>query len=479
MNRHLTALALLVALAGSSAARQQVDFAGIAETYLAQHPVPGVAPSDLRLDDLLEAHYALVPAGVLDFYAPREALADKTQTDDVRDALTAVYQVHGAWIDWIGAHGEAALQARADIADIVKFLKSAKVGPGGTKDSALFEAFAGGSTLKPQVERLAAVFRDGSLLGLAPRGGDTQTIVLAPSRKNFVDMAALFGRLDATTQSIYWKDALVGWTEFGRNNHQVIATQYPPVHLRYDDFSESVAMDAKETTGLHEHVAQRAAVMACWSFFGNALDPAFELAVGQTMVIEIYGQNNTRSGGSGRPNSSDPTEAFVPGGNPNGGALPQNNADNRWRSTSGADFFLKVLRECQKVGAKSAKAKEERLVYFQIQADAGGKKFFVRAPFFGSAAQGKEHPPAEYMADYLEFYRSYKTLFVHWLRDCSNAKPADARAQLGRLFVEISQAGSAAGFEEVVKEVYGVEFSATDLSADTLEHRFLDWLSKQ
>lgn len=239
-------------------------------------------------------------------------------------------------------------------------------------------------------------------------------------------------------------------------------------------------MDAREPTGLLQNVAQRAAVTLCWHTFGNALDPAIETAIGQVAVIELYGENNTRSGGSGRSNSTDGITAFIPGGRSEGGVLPPNNAESLWREGGGKDYFLKALKEGQKAGAKGgAKTKEEKLFYFQLRSDDTSKRTFVRAPFFGSAAQGKELPTPEFLTDYLEFFRAYKSCFLHWLRMESAAKPEASKAQLAALLRQVAEAGTAAGFEELVLEVYKLPLSASDLTKDSLEQRFLVWLAGQ
>ena len=103
----------------------------------------------------------------------------------------------------------------------------------------------------------------------------------------------------------------------------------------------------------------------------------------------------------------------------------------------------------------------------------------MRAPFFGSAAQGKELPPPEFLTDYLEFFRAYKSCFLHWLREKSTPKPDASRAKFAELLRQVAEAGSAAGFEELVSEVYAIPLSAADLSKDSLEQRFLAWLATQ
>jgi len=114
-----------------------------------------------------------------------------------------------------------------------------------------------------------------------------------------------------------------------------------------------------------------------------------------------------------------------------------------------------------------------------LKSDDTSKRTFVRAPFFGSAAQGKELPPPEFMTDYLEFFRAYKSCFVHWLRDESAGKGEGGEAKFAQLLRQVAEAGSAASFEELVAEVYAVPLASADFSKDNLELRFLAWLAGQ
>jgi hypothetical protein len=470
----------LACVSSARAASDQVDFGKLADGYFAKHKIEGKAPAETAMEDVLGTHYLLAEIGALDLRFPREFLDEKSAVDDFKTCLTAALQIHEVFLDWIGASGEAADKARADAADLRKFLKTARVAPGSHEAGSFFEALGGASSIAPVVARFRDGFRGGASLGFEPLSGRVQIVMVAPTRQHFLELAGVLGQIQEGARSLYWNDQLINWTEFGWNEIQVVATQYPPLRVKTDDFSEGVAMNAKEATGLQQHVGQRVGMALCWYAFGSSLDPAFELAIAQTMVIDVYGENNTRSGGSGRSNFVGAMEAFIPGGNSNGGALPPGNAESAWRSTNGKDYFVKPLAAGQSAGAKGgAKLKEEKQSYFELHGDDTSGRFYVRAPFLGSAAQGKELPAAEFLSDYLEFFRAYKTGFVHWLREKSSAKPGEAKALFAKLLREVAVAGGGASFEEVVAEVYKVPYSAVDFGKDTLERRFLAWLDTQ
>ncbi len=467
----------LVAARGAGASvRGEVDFAKLADQYLARHPVAGKSADEVSMGDLVAAHFAPARVGAIDLRFPRSALGDKSVVEDFRDVVQAILQVHAAWLDVVGASGADADKTRADIAELLKWLKGAKLAAGADRTGDFLVCLSGGAERLEQFARVADGFRTGAALGLTPRGSKLQVLVVAPDRLDFLSLAGVMGKLEADSRSMNWNDQLMGWTEFGWNEHQVVALQYPPVKHDPSKLGEGMKMDLREPTGLHQHVAQRCAVQLSWHCFDKLLDPALEMALAQALVVDIYSENNTRSGGASRGNTTDGMTAFIPGGNSNGGALPPTNADSGWRTTFGKDYFVKPLRASQKLGAKLVESKELKLFGFQLVSDDTSKRIAVKAPFFGAAAAGKEPPPPEFMTDYQEFFRAYKTAFAHWLRDKSGKSVKESRERFGELLRKVAEVGSAATFEELVAEVYGSPLSSTDPSAASLERSFIEWL---
>ncbi|HUR29156.1 MAG TPA: hypothetical protein VM509_13285, partial [Planctomycetota bacterium] len=108
------------------------------------------------------------------------------------------------------------------------------------------------------------------------------------------------------------------------------------------------------------------------------------------------------------------------------------------------------------------------------------KRHFVRAPFMGAAAATKELPPQEFLPDYLEFFRAYKSCFVHWMLEEGGGKSAKAsHAKLAELLRNVAAATEGAHFDELVAQCYGQPFSAPEARPDNLEWSFLTWLSRQ
>lgn len=462
------------------AAALQVDFAKLAEQFLERNKIQGLAEGEAGVAQVIESAYTPAVIGALELRFPREFTGDKSAVEAFKSCITATLQVHRLWLDWLASTGPAADAARKDIDDALKFVKGAKINPAAAKSDDFLTSLSGYAAVQPVFQRLRDGFFSGSSLGITPRGTKQQVILVAPTRLSFLELAGVLGRLVESGRSMYWNESLLNWTEFGWNQVQVMATMYPPLQPEPGKIELGTAMDDRDPTGLLENAAQRAAVTLCWHCFGNALDPAFEFAIAHTVVIDIYGQNNTRAGGSGRTNDVAGMEVFVPGGNSAGGALPPGNADSPWREGGGKDYFVRKLRDGLKAGSKNgAKSKEDKGAYFQLQSDDTTKKTFVRAPFLGTPAQGKELPPQNFLSDYLEFFRAYKAGFVHFVREAALPKKGESTAKFALLLRNVSEAGGAASFEELVLEVYSVPYSSTDLSKDCLEQRFLAFLGSK
>jgi hypothetical protein len=457
----------------------EVDFAKLADQYLAAHPVEGKRPGEVQFPDIVDQYYVTAEVGVFEVKLPRSFMSDKGVADDFKDVATALVDLQTIWLDWVKASGEGTTQARADSAAIKTWLKNARLITGASKAPNFFAAFGGAEQIEPVVKRFRDSYRDGTAYAFAPHATYPQQILICPTRADFIDLAALLGHFKETGRSLYWNQGLISWTEIGWEDLQILAIQYPPPKPRGDDLSEGIAMDSREPTGMLQHIVQRAGVSLCWYCFGKALDPAVELGIAQTLVIDLYGQNNTRSGGGGRGNEVTGMTAFIPGGNSNGGDLPQTNAESSWRTTLGTDYFEKPLRASQKDAVKAAKSKEEKAVYFTIRSDDTSKRHYVRAPFFGTAAQGKEAPPPEFMVDYQEFFRAYKTLFIHWMRENGAVKASESHDKFAELMRKTAEASGAAPFEDLVKEVYDQALSSADGASPSLEWRFVAWLAKK
>ena len=393
---------------------------------------------------------------------------------------------------WIERFGEAGgnKEVREDLVKLRKWLARARLTKKAMKEPSgdLIEYFGGKDRERELASSTSEAMISAGGLGFAVRRDRPAQLILSPTRHDFVSLSAFIGWFDESWREAYWVDGVLNWTELYWSDLQVIALQYPPYPLT-EDLEGGMSMDEREKTGLLQHVVQRATHSLCWYAFGRSLDPAFESGLAQDMVIHIYGENNVRSGGNGRGARKEGWSMFVPGGLSQGGPLPRNDSDSSWREDQGSDHFVKVLKLAQREGGKEARSATEKLPFFEITHDDGNKKRIIRGPFLGSDAREKELPPEEFLGDYREFFRAYKTCFAYWIQEQgAGLKKKESRAKFVELLTlvasEVPEDYSTDGapgesFEAQIRKVYGQPWSAENEDPENLEWRFLAWLAKQ
>ena len=133
----------------------------------------------------------------------------------------------------------------------------------------------------------------------------------------------------------------------------------------------------------------------------------------------------------------------------------------------------------QAAGASEARKKHEKTGSFELMDDREIKRMVLKAPFLGAPALDAPVIPDDFWGDSLEFFRSYRTAFIHWLRTKGQRSKSKSEAAFGVYLTQLAQAESGAeSLEDTFEEVYGKPLSAAEPSKGDLEGQFLDWLSK-
>jgi hypothetical protein len=181
-----------------------------------------------------------------------------------------------------------------------------------------------------------------------------------------------------------------------------------------------------------------------------------------------------------RGRTTEARSMFIPGVKGDG-FLGKNSAESRWREDRGRDRFVRVLRQTQKEGEGLEKTAKNHVAIFGVRSDAGGELSAVHAPFLApEAVEGAENkgPAKAFQGDYAELQRAYKCAFLSWLQSKSGAGEKASREKFAQLLEKIGdpKQGFAAAFPAVYENA-----ALTDAEAgkDTLEGKFLLWLSKQ
>jgi hypothetical protein len=439
--------------------------------------------------------YRRFDLGQFDIRVPAACLLDKDQADMFAEAALAILDLQRSWIDYSARSDEEydaacaafdALHKWVDgwsayaLGSLARSSDPDVLGRLGAKDNAR-EAHA-------FVQRFMS---KGAFLGLSLEESPTSQVLLAPNRQTFLETLCFTGWNFPDQRAAYWKKGIEQWTSFWNDETQVIAMDYPafPVDMKRPE--RGAPMDEFEKTGLGQHAAEKAAATMFWRYFGTNDALFFEAALATNLTIDVFGENNVRTGAPVYKNSggsSSAFEVFVPGGNSAGGSLPGRGAVTiievpLWRETKGADYYVKPLQKAQRLGKKEARkdkhdSKDDR-VHFIVHGTEDGDKSYMTAPFFGPDAKEKKLPAKEYLEDYEEFFRAYRAGFFAWLKTHGAGKDDTENAQkFATLTRRLATRSDNETFDGIVEELYSLPLSAKDGETDSLEWRFLTYVSK-
>jgi hypothetical protein len=478
--RTASVLLAVACLAAHSAA--QLPFAQIAADARARHQLDGAAQATIH--EAIDRVSVRCDLGAFDLRFPAASLADRgLEFTQVCDALLATQE---AWLQWIEPAGAGDSKAlRADLAKLRAAIKEwkpavlAKAQPGAD----MYAVAGAAESVRAAARRAATTLRAAGEIGPARAEPKPLRFCAEPTRDDFVQALVLAGDLNAEWKSWCWDDGIAYWTQVWFDDAQVTCLQYAAQALPPGTWKQGTWMNERDPDVMQQQIAQLAANQLLSDRFGDHAPAAFIGGLALNIVVDIHGQCNTRIDGDLRSRKTEKREVFIAGGLSEGGRLGKNVADTRWREDHGRGHFLAILRQSQKEGEDLAKQAKFKPAAFGIRDDAGGNGRAVLGPFIGSAAATTEAPPEKYLGDYAEFTRAYKCGFVHWLKSAAEGSPKKSGAAFARLLVDMSTPtpeGATFDFEGACAKVYGGDpLSAQPLTKDTLEGRFLVWLSKQ
>jgi len=474
----------------------ELDYAAYASAFREAHGAPNATPGSLPLQSLLNTEaYRKFTLGAFDLRIPAEALQDRELAKNFVLAATAALDAQQHWVDWVGFNHEEYPTIAEDFETLHKWVKgwstSSLASIGRFPDRDVLESLGAKDAVLEAHGRVEQFMCRGEYLGILRGDAPDTQILFAPNRTWMLQLLCYTGWNLIDNRANYWQSGIEKWTSFWNEETQVIALEYPAYPFDWKRPERGADMNEYEKTGLGQHTAEKVTTSLFWRYFGNNDALFYEAALGVNAAISIYEENNVRTGAPVFKNSggsSSPFSVFVPGGNPSGGTLPGRGAVSiitvpLWRETKGEDHYVKPLGKAQKKGKKLASkdkhpSKDSR-AHFIVFGKKANDTSYVTAPFFGPDAEGKELPGDEYLVDYEEFFRAYSASFFHWLRTRGAGKDEE---QCAALFSDLNQRlatrDKSTGFATVVEEVYGLPLSAPDGETDSLEWRFLTFISK-
>jgi hypothetical protein len=511
----LTTLLSLAALALSGPAggeeRAGVPFADFGRAFVERHCAKP-ASSPCPIDEVRASHFAHGAFGVVDVAYPAAALEDKQRAEDLRAIVAGLVEMQSRWIDRVAAApaegakaaapSPAAAAAKADLAALGKWVAgwkpAALAKAKGAEAKDLFALLGAPEEVRAASKQARDFLLDPKGALVVPRDRRLVRIVLAPGRRDFFELAGYAGLVDPALQAQLWTPSTEQWTNFWLGWDLVLALEYPP--WKEDPrFESGLSMNKLEPDGMVQHVVQQAMGALLWLAYGEGDSHHLQQALALETVIEVCGAGNALEGDGGisvSGGTSAPYERFVPGGNSAGGSLPPMPVvgagvitQGSWREGRGSDHFVGPLRKGQKNGAKLVfkdppkhlenEVLRDKAAHFQLTGSDGASKHVVTAPFLGRHANARPYPPVAFLIDYREFFRAYRTAFVHWLSIHGDpAGPAASAGKLAELLRRLHAGREGGTLEANVTAVYGMPLSAKSGGEPSLEWRFLEWLEK-
>lgn len=478
-------IAFIVSLffSGKIASAQELDYEVLAKGLLSDFGRPDAHPDTIDMEVFLKDGFIHARLGIYDVYVPAMDATDKTVIADVKVVATALLDGQDMWLQWNAPSGDVE-EARADIKKLKGWVKSwsktkiaaaAKAGAGD-----LLEMSKAKDPIREASERFGNYMGTGSCIGMTREDQLHEPMILIPGRARFVEFICFGGWLYPNLRGTFWVPGIVDWTNTFVEGYNVIALAYAHPERSASDYTKSISMNSRTGNGMQQQVVQLGANALLDNYYGSRIPPSIAGGLAINLVIDIYGECNTNVDGDLRTRRAGAREMFIPGGQSQGGILPQNMADGRWRiDGQGKDRFVGPLRSSQQEGAAEAKDRDKRR-HFELKDDDSIKDTLIHGPFLGAAAAEAKDPPAAFYGDHLEFLRAYRCCFMWWLKTKGESSAKKSAAAFASFLRGLAQGDDAAGVQAVIEEVYGGRaLSTAELKKDDLEGAFLRWLTKQ
>lgn len=458
---------------GLSLLAPQVPFQKAAQEFLDSHGYAGKQPADLEFADVLEKQFLAAHLGLFDVRFPVEGL--EKRSGQLLKCAAALLNAQEHLCDWLKPAGADQKALREDLKTVQKWVSGVRETQlARLKDCAgkdWMELLGCPEATRAAQKRLAEALGSGALFGAKRDNIESVRVLLEPTRKGFVELVCFAGWQNEADRGLYWAEGVTSWMSASVHEDLVIALEYSVAGAPPAEYGQGTPMDAS----MAEQVVQLASNAVFERFYGERAPSAFVQGLSMNLVIELFGEVNTRVDGDTRGRQTQKREVFVPGGASEGGQLGKNSADTRWRELQGADHFLKILKQAQKEGAEADKKAKNRVACFGLRDDKGADVRAVIAPFFGTAA-GDKQVPESHQGDFAECLRAYKCAFLYWMQTQAGAGDKKSREKFAQFLCKLADP-AATDFETVFTQVYeGAALSNAECDKNSLEGRFLAWL---
>lgn len=473
-------LAALLAAALASSSAPGVPFEKAAKDFMASHGLADKKPQDVDVEAVLKSQFVHGRFGPFEVLFPVDGL--ERRAADLKDCAAALLASQEKLLEWSKAGGKDQKAVRTDLKAVGDWVKGWRVQAlAAAKDSGgkdVLAVLGAPESVVAANGRLVDVLGKGGAIGVAREAPVAIRMILEPTRKGFVELACFVGSTNDDDKATYWVDGVADWGSIWIGDARVIALEYSVPNHQPGEYAAGMSMNEKDPTGMQQQVVQFSLLSYFQALFSDSAPVVFLGGLSMNLVIDQFGEISTRLDGDLRGKTTAAREIFIAGAGIADGVLAKNSAETRWRENRGRDRFLRVLHQAQKEGEALDKAAKNRSAVFGVRADSGGDLSPVHAPFFLGEAQEVKAADAKYQGDTAELQRAYKCLFLSWLQTRAMATEKTSREKFAALLEKLGDPSGA--FEAAFPAVYdNVPLSDTEAGKDSLEGRFLIWLSKQ
>ena len=463
---------------------RDIDFAGLARGLLKRHQLEESIASTFDFDQFLKGEFIYMRLGLFDLHMEIASARDKQSADEFKDVAEALLGLQEVWLNTTQPISKDQTQARQELDELkafVKRLRGAAIANAakGSERGDLYGLLAAGDGVRDIAESFASFMASGACLG-QDREVRRETMVVVPDRRSYLQFVSLAGWLRPELQDVFWDEGVSTWTNCYIDDYRFMALRLPAGDGSSDShLKKGVSLNARTSNGLQQQLAQLSALSLVDNYFGENVPPALAGGLSVMLTVDLYGECNTKVDGDLSERRTEAYELFVPGGNPNGGILPPNLADSRWRKRQGSRFFVGVLKAAQKAGKKEKKRAKNKARHFELQNDDKNKRMVVSGPFMGANATDLSSLPDPFQGDKDEFLRSYRTSFLHWLRTASMGKEDPSKEAFAQWLKALAAPEDDQNLETITAEVFGDRpMTDSEVSKESLEGAFLTWISK-
>jgi hypothetical protein len=459
-----------------------IEWENMAKEFLTGHGISATTPDGVDFEAVLRANFAHSKLGLFEVWFPQSGL--EKRGEDFQKCALSLMEAQEKWLDWLKPSGKEPKNLRDDLHSVEGWIKGWKLGTLTKSKSAtaedLIKELAAPDNLAEAHKRFADEMGRCEALGITRDTPANARLFLLPTRKDFCELVAFAGWLWPDHRGQYWVDGAIDWMQCFLGTDQAIALEYAGVGRKPGDYVTGITMVDRDPTVMQQQVVQLG-MNSLWSeLYGERLPPAFATGLSMNLVVDQFGEVNTRVDGDTRSHVTQKREQFVAGGQSQGGFLPKISAESRWRVDKGKDRYVHALHVSQKDGGEIDKKTKNRQACFALRADKGGSAITVAAPFLGAAAAATQEPAADYQGDFAEMLRAYKCAFIFWLETESAGNRKSSHEKFAQLLQKLAEPQESSEFEPLLSSVYDkAALSSADVDHASLEGKFLTWLSKQ